>query len=49
MTEEWLLNLTQRIGALELQLADVRNSRAWKLMEALHRIKVRVSGRKGAP
>jgi len=41
--------LSQRVGDLERRLADVRGSRAWKLMDALHRIKIRVSGRKGSP
>ncbi len=41
--------LSRRVGNLERQLADVRNSRAWKLMDALHRIKVRASGRKESP
>jgi hypothetical protein len=39
--------LIRRVENLERQLAGVRSSRAWKLMDALHRIKVRVSGKKG--
>jgi len=38
--------LSRQIGDLERQLAGVRGSRAWRLMDALHRIKVRVSERK---
>jgi hypothetical protein len=35
--------LAQRVRSLEAQLEAIRGSRAWRLMEMLHRIKIRVS------
>ncbi len=35
--------LAQRVRSLEEQLEAIRGSRAWRLMEMLHRVKIRVS------